>query len=143
VLLVAAAAIAVLPAAASAQKRQRDLITRQEIEASPKRSGNLLQLIRSLRPHFLEPPRGTRGLQFEGTDRVNQKSGSGSSMIPVAVFIGNNQQSGVDALESLMADQVEEVRYLDASKAIGEFGLSRGAGGAIILKLTSQGKPDR
>jgi len=141
-LLLVAAALAVLPAEAAAQKRQRDLITRAEIEASPKRSSDVLQLVRSLRPHFLEAPRGVRGVQFEGGARADQRSASASAMTPVAVFIGTNQLSGIDALQTIMAENVEEVRFLDASKATAEFGVSRGAGGAIVLKLVQSGKPE-
>ena len=63
-------------------------------------------------------------------------------MTPVAVFIGTNQLSGIDALQTIMAENVEEVRFLDASKATAEFGVSRGAGGAIVLKLVQSGKPE-
>jgi hypothetical protein len=130
-LLVAGGWMALAPGQALGQKTQRDLITRAEIESSPKRSGFIYELIRSLRPHFLEPPRGVRR---------NNVGGGGSSLTEVAVFIGQNHAGGIDVLKGIEAEQVEEVRYFDPSRAEAEFGLTLGGGGAIVVKMY-KGKP--
>ncbi len=130
-LLVAGTWMVFTPAQAFGQKRQRDLITRAEIESSPKRSDDIYDLIRSLRPHFLDAPRGVRQPSM---------TQSGGARPEIVVFIGQNQAGGIDVLKSLQAEQVEEVRYFDPSRAEAEFGLTLGAGGAIVIKMY-KGKP--
>jgi len=106
---------------AFAQKRQRDVITREEIQGSAARSGDLHRAIRSLRPHFLETGRGVRTL--------------GNSIIePLSVYVDGARQTGAEALRTLPADAVEEVRYLDPTKAGNELG-PRASGGALLVKL--------
>src|SRR5947209_3929012 len=56
------AALPLGPLAANAQKKQRDLITREEILASAKKDQDLFAAIKSLRPRFLDPPRGVHSL---------------------------------------------------------------------------------
>lgn len=110
-----------LPAGVQAQKKQRDLITREEIQKSAQVDGDLYSAIRALRPQFLEPPRGSRTL-------------GNSSMAPLAVYVGKVRQSGMDALQSIMANTVAEVRYLDPARSENEFGITSN-GGALIIKL--------
>ena len=48
--------------AASAQRKDRDLITREDIDASAQKDQDIYAVIRSLRPHFFAAPRGNRTL---------------------------------------------------------------------------------
>ncbi|HEU5217690.1 MAG TPA: hypothetical protein VFU23_03480 [Gemmatimonadales bacterium] len=145
--LVASAGTVCLPGQAEAQKRQRDVIAREEIEASAKRTGSIYEVIRGARPHFLEAPRGVRSSGI-GTGAANKEGIStrrsagdgGSSASEVAVFVDNAHVGGTDMLKSILAEQVEEVRYYDPSKAESEFGMTLGAGGVIVVKM-SKGKP--
>jgi hypothetical protein len=122
-------------------KRQRDVIARWEIEASPKRSDYIFDVIRSLRPHFLETPRGVRhGIDGAGPGGRAPMTSGGSTLTEAAVFVDGNRMGGIDVLKGIQAEQVEEVRYFDPSKAEAEFGLTLGAGGAIVVKLY-KGKP--
>ena len=109
------------PADLSAQKKQRDRITRQEIDNSGQKDGDLLAAIRALRPHFLEGPRGVRTL-------------GGGMQNPLMVVVDGRRETGGDALVRIMASQVEEVRYLEPSRAQNEFGVNAN-GGAIVVKL--------
>ena len=127
-MVIAAAAFSVLsPAEAAGQKRQRDVISAEEINASAFSSGDLHQAIRSLRPHFLEPARGVRTL--------------GNGVIePLAVYLNGTRQTGVEALRTIPAAAVQEVRYLDPTRSWNEFG-PRANGGALLIKLRAQPKP--
>lgn len=120
-LAVAVVASVTQPSGLQAQKRQRDLITREEILKSSQKDGDLFQCIKALRPQFLEAPRGVRSLGGTGT-------------APLAIYVDKIRQSGGDALFLIMANTVAEVRYLDASQSQNEYGLSAN-GGAIVIKL--------
>lgn len=119
-ILVAALTLA-MPAESSAQKRQRDVLTAAEIQESAVKSGTLYSAIRSLRPHFLVEARGVRTL--------------GNSIIePLAVYIDGTRQTDVDALRTIQAMAVAEVRFLGPSAAGNQFG-PKASGGALLVKL--------
>ena len=123
---VAAALLSFSPEAAAAQKKSRDVITLEEIEKSGQKEQDLFAVIRSLRPHFLEPPRGVRSI--------------GNAMIyPVVVYVDGIRQPGTDALVLLAAKDVREVRYLDPSRSQSEYGANAN-GGAIVVKTLSAKK---
>ena len=115
--------ITLLPAAASAQKRQRDRITREEIEASPHKHLDACQLIRNMRPHCLEPPKGVRSF-----------GGSNAPYTPIALYVDGRRETGLDALRTLDPLTFEDVRYLDPTRAESEFG-TLAANGAVVIKL--------
>jgi hypothetical protein len=122
-MLVAAVTCALAaPRDAVAQKRQRDRISREEIVSSPHKDLDLYQVIRALRPNFLQPPPGARTL------------GGSYGVSPVAVYVDGTQETGIDALRTMTALRVEEVRYLDPTRSENEFG-PRANGGAIVIKL--------
>jgi hypothetical protein len=128
-LLLAASAVALTPSTSHAQKKQRDLVKRDEILASGQAEQDLYMALRALRPRFLEPPPGVRSL--------------GNSMqIPTAVVVDGKRMGGVETLQSIVASTVEEVRYLEPSKAGTEYGQSA-SGGAVVVKLYRAPKPDR
>ncbi len=126
-LVIAAGCIAAVPSDAVAQKRQRDRITREEILSSPHKDLDLYQVIRALRPHFLERPPGVRTL------------GGSYGPSPVAVYVDGARETGVDALRTLSAVQVEEVRYMDPTRSENEFG-PRANGGALVIKLRKESR---
>lgn len=109
------------PTQAAAPKKSRDLITQAEIEQSGQKDADLLAAIRSLRPHFLEGPRGVRTL--------------GSGMIyPLVVVVDGRKVTGLDDLVTILAKDVKEVRYLDANRSQNEYGTTAN-GGAIVVRL--------
>ena len=116
------AGLAITPSESVAQKRQRDRITREEILSSPHRDLDIYQVIRGLRPHFLEPPPGVRTL------------GGAYAPNAVAVYVDGVRETGVDALRTLTAIRVEDVRYLDPTRSESEFG-PRASGGAVAVRL--------
>lgn len=118
-----------LPQLAQAQKPSRDRITRDEIEKSAQKDADLYQVIRALRPHFLEAPKGVRSM-------------GNSDLAAVALFIERRQESSLEALKLIVPSTVEEVRYLAPSQAQNEFG-NRANSGAVVVKLRKDDKKEK
>lgn len=119
-LLVAAGCLAVAPNTSLAQKRQRDLIVREEIENAAQKDQNALALVRALRPHFLAPPRGVRSM-------------GGTGVMPTIVVVDGRQAGEIDALAQVQGTDVKEIKYLDPSRSQNEYGI-KANGGAIVVK---------
>jgi hypothetical protein len=95
---------------------ERDLLTREEILNSTAQQGDLLQAIHSLRPNFLS----TRGK---------------APLTGIVVYVNRIRQTGgLEALQSISATKVAEVRYLEPTAALNEFGPVAG-GGALVVTL--------
>ena len=108
---------------------QRDILTRDEILASTANTADLLQAIQSLRPNFL-------------ITHPSAHSKRSAAALPLAVYIGQLRQTGIDALKSIGAANVAEVRYLDPTAAQNQYGFAA-TGGALIVKLYEKPKdPD-
>lgn len=119
-LLVAGSFVATAPSQLHAQKKQRDLITLEEFDKVGKLDMILLDAIKLLRPQFLEMPRGVRTL-------------GGGAMNPVMVVV-DGRRGDSQMLLQLQIREVQEVRYLDPSKAQNDYGINAN-GGAIVVKL--------
>lgn len=122
-----AAWLGLVPRDAAAQKRQRDLITREELEHSIHHDKDLYRAVRALRPHFLERPRGTRSM-------------GQTTMAPTVLYIDGTRQGDLDALRMILVTSVEEVQYLDPAKAQEQFGVTH-SGGAVLVKLRPALRP--
>jgi hypothetical protein len=108
---------------------QRDVLTRDEILASTSNTGDLLRAIQSLRPNFLVTHNSAH----------SQRS---AAALPLAVYVGQMRQTGLDALKSISAANVAEVKYLDPTAAQNQFGFGA-TGGALVVKLYEKPKdPD-
>jgi hypothetical protein len=128
-MLIAAGMLVLAPGISHAQKRQRDRITREEIMNSAHKDLDLFQVIRSLRPRFLE-----------GNPGVRSFGNSSAAGTPIAVFVDGRRDTGLDALKSIDALKVEEVRYLDPDRSASEYGPAA-AGGAILVKMVKEKPP--
>jgi hypothetical protein len=115
--------VALAPHSADAQKRQRDRITREEIESSPHKNLDAFQLIRNLRPHFLEAPKGVRSF-----------GNSTTPYLPIVLYVDGRKDTGLDALRVMDPNTIEEIRYLEPTRAENEFG-PQAANGAVVVKL--------
>lgn len=109
----------------SAQTRSRDVLTKEEIMTPAQKDRDLLQIIRSLRPHFLSAPRGVRSMVNGGPAAVQ-------------LYVDDIHRGNLDELKSIKPEDVEEVRYLDPNRAQDQYGITH-SGGAILVKL--KGKP--
>jgi hypothetical protein len=110
-----------------AQKRQRDLITREELQNSAQKNQDLFAAIRSLRPHFLAGPRGIRTL-------------GGAPANPTVLYVDGNRIGELDRLREIQTADVDEVRYLDPTKAEEEYGITHN-GGAVLVRMYRASKP--
>lgn len=130
-------ALALAPQDAEAQRRDRDLITREELVQSSQKSTDLYQAVRSLRSHFLQGPRGSRSISA-ATPGPGQSSGSLLSReAPKAVLYVNGSRSGdIEMMKNISTLSVEEVRYLNPNAASMQFGTGH-EGGAILVKLVN------
>lgn len=90
----------------------RDLITREEIAASP--VATAYEAVERLRPEFLRSIRGGG---------------------PPNVYVNDSSSGGIDILRSIRADNVDEIRYLDAVAANLRFGLNN-TSGVILVQLS-------
>ena len=140
------------PAPAAAQKKERDLITREELlEIAPKAT-DLLQAIRKLRSHFLQPQRGPRTTNLQpgasGTSCDRTSGGPDCSLrggqvvagaLPV-VYVDDAKMGELEHLKNYPTENVAEVRYLSGNKAGMEYGLGH-EGGAILVKLFKGVRP--
>ena len=131
--LVMAAAVSLLPAAAEAQKKDRNLITREEIITSAQKDGDLYQAIRSLRSHFLNKPRGQRTMDVQRGGPTGMQVGTSAALEPI-VYLNGNKLGELNLLKNILAADVFEVRYLDPARAQDEFGVDA-AGGAVVVTL--------
>jgi hypothetical protein len=132
--LVMAAAVSLVPwGAAQAQKKDRNLITREEIITSAQKDGDLYQAIRSLRAHFLNKPRGQRTMDVQRGGPTGMQVGSSAALEPI-VYLNGNKLGELNLLKNILAADVFEVRYLDPARAQDEFGVDA-AGGAVVVTL--------
>jgi hypothetical protein len=125
-LVMAGAFLTLAPTESFAQKKQKDVITREEIEKSGQKDLDLLQAIKALRPQFLEGPRGVRTM-------------GGGAIYPTILVVDGRRMGELDGLSQIMAMDVREVRYLDPSKSQNEYGINAN-GGAVVVKLMSSKK---
>lgn len=115
-----------LPEPAEAQRRERDLITLEELKESSKERANLFQAIRSLRPHFLQGPRG-------------QRSVGGGGVVPRVpiVYLNGGRAGDATMLREIQTVNVAEVRFVPPTEASNLYGLEHGAG-AIFVTLINR-----
>jgi len=99
----------------------RDVLTREEILRSPLRDRDLLDALRGLRPRFLR-----------AAPVAHSRASTGS--LPTAVYVDGVRQPGLEALATIGASFVEEVRYLSPVAAQNELGAAAG-GGAVMVTL--------
>ena len=118
--------LGVAPSGASAQRKDRDLITREDIDASVQKDQDIYSVIRSLRPHFLAAPRGNRSL--------------GNSVSRMGLYVDGVHETDVGVLKNILASTVLEVRYLDPTRSESEFGAAAN-GGAVVVKRLKEPLP--
>lgn len=115
-----AGASASASASATAPRRDRTVITQEELAGSG--TTNLLDAVQRLRPQWL------RGVN------LTSRTGGDTEFV---VYQGTTFLGGVDALRQLAPGYAQELRYLDASQATNTLpGLgSRRVAGAIVIVL--------
>ncbi len=101
-----------------------NVITAEEIASSPAITPNqtVYNAIEYLRPLFLRP-RSVAGLSSDRSEPV--------------VYIDRIKRGGLEELQNIYINEVEEIRYLSPSEATFQFGTNH-ATGAILVKMRSR-----
>jgi hypothetical protein len=126
-LLIVGSCLMLAPSPSFAQKKQRDVISREEIQSSAQKDQDLLAVIRGLRPHFLAPPRGVRSM-------------GGTDMMPTIVVVDGRQSGEIDALTQIIGTDVKEIRYLDPSRSQNQYGIRANGGAIVVTTLAAKGQ---
>ena len=118
--LLAALLLAGSASVAEAQKKkQKDLITQVEIDSSAFSDQDAFALIKGLRPHFFEAPKGVRTM-------------GNANIAGLLLVIDNVRQTDIGQLKGMRALDVKEARYLSPQKSQDEYGVMYN-GGAIVV----------
>lgn len=99
-----------------------DVITQEEIQKAPGAS-TAYDVVRLLRPQFLYR-RGVQSIR----EPVNPSAG-------ILVYVDGARAGGVDELKSIPADQVEEIRWINARDATTRYGTDHGYG---VIAVTTK-----
>lgn len=118
------------PQQSTSSRRDRNVISREEL-ADPAVSGrNVLEVVRSLRPQYLTV-RGTHTLQDTSTARkgmVDPEAGR------VHASIDGTKIVSIEELAGITASSVVEIRFLTPSQAMQRFGGAAREGPVILVK---------
>ena len=138
-LVVLALLAAAVPAAAAAQdsatkvtkaasgKRDRNLITQEELSAPDLQAQSVLEVIRRLRPNFLNV-RGAQSCLGTSCSKADIESGK------VHASVDGNPVVSLSEISTMHVSNVIEIRYLDAGAAMQKFGGSAHEGPVILIK---------
>ena len=102
----------------SVSQRNRDLITQDDL-STDLRAESVLEVIRTLRPHFLND-RGTAALSDPEAGRVHASVDDGR-IVPIG------------ELNGMHGSEVIEIRFLNASQALQKFGTAARQGPIILV----------
>lgn len=98
--------------------RNADVITAEELERSG--TGSVYQAIERLRPRFLRA-RGPSSIQDPAADLV-------------VVYVDHSRIGYADVLRDMQANEIREIRYLNASEATSRFGTGHAAGVILVTR---------
>jgi hypothetical protein len=105
--------------------RNRDLITQADLSADPAmRSQSVYEVVRTLRPHFLND---------HGTNTLGASAESDVEAGKVHVSFDNGRIVPLSELSSMHANEVIEIRYLNAGQAMQKFGSAARQGPVIVV----------
>jgi hypothetical protein len=103
---------------APAARPNRDLITREQVDANPG-AQDAYEVVQRLRPDFLRE-RGAMSLN--------------SVRAVAVVYLDGVRRGGPEVLKTIRAQELEEIRFISATDATTRWGTDH-AGGAIDVKL--------
>ena len=107
--------------------RNRDLITQADLSADASlRAQSVLDIIRSLRPHFLVD-QGSNSLQATGLSDPDAGK--------VHASIDNGRVVSVSELSGMHGSEISEIRYLNSAQAMQKFGTAARQGPVILVLL--------
>jgi len=101
------------PSTETAPRRDRSVITQEEIDAS--KATDAYAVVRALRPSWLLPKT------------------VGSRPQSVQVYVEGNKAGATTALQQYNVNQIREMRYLGGDDATTRFGTGNGAGAILVF----------
>jgi hypothetical protein len=108
--------------------RNRDVITREELAQPSVRSQSVLEVVRSMRPHFLTK-RGVQEIKCVGEAVCKANVDAGN----VHASIDGGRVLPIEELANMHANSVLEIRFLSASAAMQRFGGAALEGPVILV----------
>lgn len=119
--------VTLAPGEAEGQRKERNRITREELEQFHENRGDLFRAIRSLRPHFVQGSRGTRSV-------------GGGTMVATRpiLYVNGARMADVAMLTDIMTRDVVEVRFIPPTEAAMTYNAEHGAG---VIQVTLVNKP--
>jgi hypothetical protein len=119
-------------------RRQRDVITKEELSAPSVRSRSVFEVVQSLRPHFLNT-RGAHSIPYTNADGTEAEKARQKGSDPEAGLVHASIDGGrvvsLEELKGIHANSVIEIRYLSPAAAMQKFG-GAAREGPVILVLT-------
>lgn len=109
---------------APATNRNRDVITKEELQGASTGSQSVYDVVLALRPNFLTV-RGLHAIPVAGVDGESGK---------VHASIDGNKIVAVDELRGIQASTVAEIRFLNPAAAMQKFGGAAREGPVILVK---------
>jgi len=119
-----------------APRRQRDVITKEELQDPAIRSQSVFEVVQLLRPQYLND-RGSHGIPYSGTggtdaDKARLVVDPGTGRVHVS--IDNGKIVSLDELKGLHANSVIEIRFLSPAAAMQKFGGAALEGPVILVR---------
>lgn len=134
--LLVVCALTVIAQAAEAQgarrRGDRNKLTRIELDEAGATLVTARDAVRVLRPQWLQPPRG----DIASSDFMG---GSGGGATEVVVYIDGIRQPDLDALVTVPAAKLVELRYLDQNRGVQMYGPGHERG--VIEVSTTDKRP--
>lgn len=111
----------------ASSSRNRDLITEDDLTVDPiLRAQSVLEVVRALRPHFLTD-RGTNTIQDKSAALSDPEAGR------VHASIDGGRIVPIGELNGMHANEVIEIRFLNAGQAMQKFGTAARQGPIILV----------
>ena len=118
-------------------RRQRDVITKEELSDPALRSASVLDVVKLLRPHFLND-RGSNSIPYSGAGGSDGEKARGAVADPEAGKVHASVDGGkigpLEELRSLHVNAIIEIRYLSAAAAMQKFGGAAREGPVILVR---------
>lgn len=109
---------ATVPSQAPKVKRNPDLITQQEIEASPDATDTGFALVRQLRPNWL---------RMRGVTSIR------STTPPPQVYVAGVKRGGPSVLDEIPRISIKEIQHLSGNDASSRYGTGHESGVILVI----------
>jgi hypothetical protein len=125
-----------LPSRPASTRRERDVISYEEIQDPAVRSRSVYEVVKVLRPQYFND-RGSHGIPYSGSggtdaDKARLAVDPGQGRVHASIDAG--KIISVDELKNMHANSVLEIRFLSPAQAMQKFGGAALEGPVILVK---------